>query len=151
MNAKTADDLYPLSNPNEVLSVKAGKPFMSKIGLSQAFFQMPLAPECQEIITLQCHMGTGHVRTRVLFYNLLDRPASSSISAKSFRMRLAANPFPHRLRSGCRRQAIRRIVKPLNVVTIELANDRYEAIRSSCVVRREQTTEGGIPLPNHSR
>lgn len=58
VNAKTVDDLYPLSSPNEVLSAAAGKPFISKIDLSQAFFQIPLAPECQEITAFQCHMGT---------------------------------------------------------------------------------------------
>jgi hypothetical protein len=58
LNAKTVDDLYPMSSPNEVLSAAAGKPWISKLDLSQAYFQIPLASECQELTAFQCHLGT---------------------------------------------------------------------------------------------
>ena len=46
LNSRTTDDLYPMSSPNEVLSLAAGKPWISKIDLSKSFLQVPLAEEC---------------------------------------------------------------------------------------------------------
>ena len=58
LNLKTVDDLYPMANPNEIISKAAGKPFVSKIDLSKAFLQVPLRYEDQLYTAWSCHLGT---------------------------------------------------------------------------------------------
>jgi hypothetical protein len=58
LNAKVKDDLYPMASPNEIISKAAGKPFISKIDLSKAFLQVPLAPEHQHLTAWSCFLGT---------------------------------------------------------------------------------------------
>jgi hypothetical protein len=58
LNAKTMDDLYPMHSPNEVLSLSAGKPWISKLDLFKSYLQVPMAEECQDMTAWQCHLGT---------------------------------------------------------------------------------------------
>jgi hypothetical protein len=57
LNAVTVDDLHPLSDPNEILTQAAGAAFITKIDLTQSFFQVPLKKECQHYTAFQCHIG----------------------------------------------------------------------------------------------
>jgi hypothetical protein len=57
LNAKTIDEFYPMSSPNEVLASAAGKQWISKIDLTKAFLQVPLAEECQHYTAFQTHSG----------------------------------------------------------------------------------------------
>lgn len=57
LNAKTIDDLHPLSDANEVLSQAAGAAYITKIDLSSAFYQVPLQKDCRHYTAFQCHLG----------------------------------------------------------------------------------------------
>ena len=58
INAKTKDDLYPMSNPVDILTKAAGKRYITKIDLSKAFLQIPLQESCQEYTAFSCSLGT---------------------------------------------------------------------------------------------
>lgn len=58
LNKKTKDDLYPMSDPYDVLTKAAGKKFISKLDLTSAFFQIPLAEDCQEYTAFSCFLGS---------------------------------------------------------------------------------------------
>ncbi len=47
INEKTVDDLYPMSNPMDILSKAAGKKYVSKLDLSKSFLQIPLDERSQ--------------------------------------------------------------------------------------------------------
>ena len=53
LNSRCYDDLFPMSSANEVLSLSAGKIWISKIDLSKAYWQVPLAPESQHLTAFQ--------------------------------------------------------------------------------------------------
>jgi hypothetical protein len=48
IKGRTKDDLYPMSNPLDILSKAAGRKYVSKIDISHAFLQVPLHESCQE-------------------------------------------------------------------------------------------------------
>lgn len=58
LNAKVKDDLYPMANVNEIISKAAGKRYITKIDLSKAFLQVPLAAEHQHLTAWSCFLGT---------------------------------------------------------------------------------------------
>ncbi len=58
INDRTKDDLYPMSNPLDILSKAAGKKYISKIDLSKAFLQIPLHESCQEYTAFSTTLGT---------------------------------------------------------------------------------------------
>jgi hypothetical protein len=58
INAKTKDDLYPMSNPLDIVTKAAGKRYISKLDLSKAFLQIPLKENCQEYTAFSCSLGT---------------------------------------------------------------------------------------------
>lgn len=58
INARTKDDLYPMSNPLDILSKAAGRKWISKIDLSKAFLQVPLHESCQKYTAFQTTLGT---------------------------------------------------------------------------------------------
>lgn len=58
LNKKVRDDLYPMADPNEIISKAAGKKFVSKIDLSKSYLQVPLAPEHQHYTAWSCFLGT---------------------------------------------------------------------------------------------
>ena len=48
VNAKTVDDLYPMSSPMDIITKAAGKKFLSKLDLSKSFLQIKLDEGSQE-------------------------------------------------------------------------------------------------------
>src|SRR5208282_2335095 len=59
LNAKTVEDSYEMTNPNDVLCKAAGNKFISKIDLKTAFWQIGLAtPECEKYTAFSCHLGS---------------------------------------------------------------------------------------------
>ena len=58
LNKKVRDDLYPMADPNEIISKAAGKRYISKIDLSKSYLQVPLAPEHQHFTAWSCFLGT---------------------------------------------------------------------------------------------
>ena len=58
LNSKTVPDLYEMPDARNVLSMAAGKKFVSKLDLSKSYFQIPLAEECQEYTSFSSFLGT---------------------------------------------------------------------------------------------
>jgi hypothetical protein len=55
LNSRCYDNLFPMSSANQVLSLSAGKMWTSKIDLSKAYWQVPLAPKSQHSTAFQTH------------------------------------------------------------------------------------------------
>jgi hypothetical protein len=58
LNSKTVDDLYPMTDPYDVLCKAAGKKYVSKLDLTTAFFQIPLDDESQDYTAFSCYLGS---------------------------------------------------------------------------------------------
>ena len=53
LNSRCHDDLFPMSNANDVLALSAGKLWTSKIDLAKSYYQVPLASESQPLTAFQ--------------------------------------------------------------------------------------------------
>lgn len=58
INLITKDDLYPMTDPYDVLTKAAGRKFISKLDLCSAFYQIPLSEKCQEYTSFSCYLGS---------------------------------------------------------------------------------------------
>jgi len=58
LNSRCHDDLFPMSCANEVLSLAAGRLWVSRLDLTKAFLQVPLSIESQPLTAFQTHNNT---------------------------------------------------------------------------------------------
>lgn len=75
VNAVTRKDAYPLPLMTSLLDGLQKAKYLSKIDLKEAYLQIPLHPDCQEITAFSVP-GKGHYHFTRMAYGLTNAPAS---------------------------------------------------------------------------